>query len=150
MYIYYTDNVGFLHSINIDGSNKKDISTEYNIKNIQILNNWIYFYNENENALCKIKKNGTSKTTVATFVNNEMYNITSKNIYYFDQVNSCICKADLKGKKSKVVVQLDASRTKINIVNGIIYYLDNSKDESQIYQIFRVKENGKSVNPIEY
>lgn len=148
--IYYTDNVGFLHSVDTDGNNLKDISTDYNIKNIQILNNWIYFYDENENALCRIKKNGKSKETVATFVNNEMYNVTNKHIYYFDQVNKNICRADLKGKKSKVVVSLEATRTKINIADGIIYYLDNSKDNTQIYQIFRVKENGKEFQPIEY
>ena len=120
------------------------------MKNIQKLGNWIYFYNENENALCKIKKNGKSKTTVATFVNNEMYNVTNKHIYYFDQINKTICRSDLKGKKSKVVVSLEASRTKINIANGIIYYLDNSKVESQIYQMFRIKENGREAKPIEY
>lgn len=149
--IYFTDNVGYLHSVKLDGTDKKDISTEYTIKNIQILKNWIYFYDETENALCKIKKNGSSKKkTVATFVNNEIYNVTNKKIYYYDELNKKICKCDLKGKKSKEVVSLDATRTKINIANGIIYYLDNSKDESQIYQMYRVKENGKQTKAIEY
>ena len=148
--IYFTDNVGFLHSIAIDGTDLKDISTEYNIKNIQILKNWIYFYDENENALCKIKKNGSSKTTVATFVNNETYNVTSKGVYYFDAVNKQICRCDLKGKKSKSIVSLNTSRTHINIVDGMIYYLDNSQDTSQIHQIYRIKENGKESIPIEY
>ncbi len=148
--IYFTDNVGYLYSIKIDGTDKKTISTDYSINNIQILKNWIYFYDKNENALCRIKKNGSSKSTVATFVNNETYNITNKQIYYFDELNKQICKCDLKGKKSKPIVSLEATRTKINIVNGVIYYLDNSKDDSQIYQIYRVKENGKSANSIDY
>ncbi len=148
--IYYTDNLGHLYSINLEGNNLKELSRDYNIKNIQILGKWIYFYSENENALCKIKKNGKSKKTVATFVNNEMYNVTNKKIYYYDAVNKNICKSDLKGKKSKVVVSLEATRTKINIANGIIYYLENSKDNTQIYQMFRVKESGKEYKPIEY
>lgn len=148
--IYYTDNIGYLYSIKLDGSDKKEISTEYKIKNIQILKNWIYFYDEQENALCKIKKSGSSKKTVATFVNNETYNVTSKGIYYLDLVNKQICKSDLKGKKSKAIVSLSVATSRINIANGVIYYLDNSKDESQIYQMYRIKENGKQINPIEY
>jgi hypothetical protein len=148
--IYFTDSVGYLYSITTSGSDKVEISKDYNIKYIQVLKNWIYFYDETENALCKIKKNGSKKTTVATFVNNEMYNITSKNIYYYDAVNKQICKSDLKGKKSTPVVTLGTTRTKINIANGVIYYLDNSKDTSQIYQMFRVKENGNSTNSIDY
>lgn len=148
--IYFTDNVGYLHLINIDGTNKKTVSMDYNIKNIQILKKWIYFYDADENALCKMKKDGSRKTTVATFVNNENYNVTSKNIYYFDTVNKKICKSDLKGKKSKEVISIDANRTRINIVDGVIYYLDNSKDNSQIYQMYRVKQNGKATKSIEY
>lgn len=148
--IYFTDNVGYLHSVKINGTDKKEISTEYNIANIQILKKWIYFYDEKENALCKMKKDGSSKRTVATFVNNEMYNITSKKIYYFDEVNKQICSSDLKGKKSKAIVTLDATRTKINIVNNIMYYLDNSKIDSQIYQMYRVKTNGGQANSIDY
>ena len=109
--IYFTDNVGFLHSVKLDGTDKKDISTDYNIKNIQILGKWIYYY---------------------------------------DEINKKICKCDLKGEKSKEIVSLEATRTKINIANGVIYYLDNSKDESQIYQMYRVKENGKKSKAIEY
>lgn len=148
--IYYTDNIGYLYSIKLDGTDKKEISTEYKIRKIQILNNWIYFYDEQENALCKIKKNGSPKKTVATFVNNETYNVTSKGIYYFDLANKQICKSDLKGKKSHVITPITATTTRINIVNGVIYYLDNSKDLAQIHQMYRIKENGKEVNPIEY
>lgn len=148
--IYYTDNVGYLYSVNLDGSNKKTITTEYNIKNIQILKKWIYFYDDREGALCKINKNGSSKTIVTNFVKNETYNVTSRGIFYFDLENTQICKCDLKGKKSNSIVALNSTTTRINIVDGVIYYLDSSKDETQIHQMYRIKTNGKEVKPIEY
>lgn len=148
--IYYTDNVGYLYSVNLEGANKKTITTDYNIKNIQILKKWIYFYDNQENALCKINKNGSSKTTVTNFVKNETYNVTSKGIYYLDLENTQICKCDLKGKKSNVITPINVTTTRINIADGIMYYLDSSKDETQIHQMYRIKVNGKEAKPIEY
>lgn len=148
--IYYTNNNGHLYSININGEEEKEISKDYNIKNIQVLGKWIYFYDSKENALCKIKNNGKSKQTVSTFVNNEIYNVTSKKIYYFDATSKQICRCDLKGKKSLAIAKIEAERTKINIANGVVYYLDNSKIENQIYQMFRVKKNGGATNSIDY
>lgn len=148
--IFFIDNTGTLYSVGTDGSEFKTITNEYNIKRIQILKNWIYFYNTEENALCKIKKDGSKMKVVATFVNNETYNVTSKYIYYFDEVNKQICRCDLKGKKSNAIVSLKASRTKINIANDILYYLDDSESETRIYQMYRVKTNGNAAKPIEY
>ena len=56
--IYYVDNVGYIYSTNLGGTDIKEIAKDYNVKKIQILKNWIYFYNESENALCKIKLDG--------------------------------------------------------------------------------------------
>lgn len=148
--IYYTDNVGFLHSINTDGTNIKTLSKEYNIKKIQLLKKWIYFYNDKEKCLSKIKIDGSKVKTVTTFVTNETYNVTNKKIYYFDETNKQICVTNLKGKKSKAVVSLTSGRTKINIVDGILYYLDDSKNETSIYQMYRVKTNGGATNSIDY
>lgn len=148
--VYFTDNVGYLYSITVNGTDKKTVSQEYNIKKFQVLKKWIYYYDQKENALCKIKNDGSSRKVVATFVNNEMYNVTSKHIYYFDQVNKQICRCDLKGKKSNPIVALTTTRPKINIANGVIYYLDNSKNTNQIYQMYRVKENGNSTKSIDY
>ena len=148
--IYYTDNVGYLRSVSIETNEIKEITKEYNIKKIQILKKWIYFYDDAEKALCKIKKDGSSKKVVTTFVTNEMYNITNKNIYYFDTVNKQICKTDFKGKKSKALVKLQSSNTTINIVDGILYYTDAGTSESLLTQMYRVKVNGNSTDPIEY
>lgn len=148
--IYYTDNVGFLYSIKENGKELKSISKEYNIKKIQLLKNWIYFYNDKENCLSKIKIDGSKVKNVTTFVTNETYNITNKKIYYFDELNKQICVTNFSGKKSKAIVSLKSNRTKINIANGILYYLDNSQNETSIYQMYRVKTNGEATNSIEY
>ena len=148
--IYYTDNVGFLHSIKVNGKDNKILSKDYNIKKIQLLKKWIYFYNDKDNCLSKIKIDGSKVKNVTSFVTNETYNVTNKHIYYFDSVNKQICVTNLKGKKSKAIVSLKSTRTKINIANGIIYYLDDSKDETRIYQMYRVKTNGGATNSIEY
>lgn len=148
--IYYTDNVGFLHSINVDGTDIKTLSKEYNIKKIQLLKKWIYFYNDKDKCLSKIKIDGSKVKAVTTFVTNETYNVTSKNIYYFDETNKQICITNLNGKKSKPVVSLTSGRTKINIADGILYYLDDSKNETSIYQMYRVKTNGGATNSIDY
>lgn len=148
--VYYSNNEGHLYSVNTDGNETKEISKEYNIKGFQVLGKWIYFYNSSENALCKIKNNGKSKQVVSSFVTNETYNVTSKKIYYFDASNKQICSSDLKGKKSIAIAKITAERTRINIANGIVYYLDNSKNENQIYQMYRVKTNGEATNSIDY
>lgn len=148
--ILYTDTSGKLYSVSPDDKKVKTISDEYSISKIQVVGKWIYFYDQTENALCKIRNDGKKRQSVATFVNNETYNVTNKGIYYFDQVNKQICKCDLKGKKSEAIVKLDSTRTRINIANKTIYYLDSSNDENQIYQMFRVKTNGKSTNSIDY
>ena len=148
--IYYTDSVGYLHSISINGDNLVDISKDHNIKKIQVLNKWIYFYNVKEKSLCKIRNNGEKYEVAATFVNNEMYNVTSKYIYYFDEVNGQICRCDLKGKKSTPIVSLNTTRTKINIAGDTLYYLDDSESETRIYEMKRVKTNGGAISAIEY
>ena len=148
--VYYVDNVGYIYSSNLTGTDIKEVAQDYKVKKIQIMKKWIYFYDETENALCKIRLDGSDKKTVATFVNNEIYNVTSKKIYYYDSVNKQICKCDLKGKKSTAIVTLEATKPRINIVDGHVYYLDNSKDNTQIYQMFRVKTSGNAAKSIEY
>ena len=148
--VYYVDNVGYIYSSNLTGTDIKEVAKDYKVKKIQIMKKWIYFYDETENALCKIRLDGSDKKTVATFVNNEIYNVTSKKIYYYDSVNKQICKCDLKGKKSTAIVTLEATKPRINIVDGHVYYLDNSKDNTQIYQMFRVKTSGNAAKSIEY
>ena len=79
-----------------------------------------------------------------------MYNVTSKKIYFYDAINRQICSSDLRGKKSKAIISVNATKPKINIVKDIMYYLDDSKDETQIYQMYRVKTNGNKTKSIDY
>ncbi len=148
--IYYTDSVNTLSSVEISGMNQKEIYATGNVKKIQILKKWIYFYDEDESALCKIKKDGSSKKKVSTFVQNEMYNVTSKKIYFYDEASRAICSCDLKGKTSQKLVSLEMTKTKMNIVKNCIYYLDSSKDQTQIYQMYRVKTDGSDMASIVY
>lgn len=148
--IYFTDNVNILSSASTNGVDLKTIDSSGNIRKFQILKKWIYFYDESEKALCKIKKDGSSKKVVSTFINNEFYNVTSKKIYFYDSVNKQISSCDLKGKTSKKVVSVNTTKPKINIVKGIIYYLDDSQNETQIYQMYRVKEDGGKTKSIDY
>lgn len=148
--IYFTDNINTLSSVTTSGTDQKMIFSEGSIKKIQLLKKWIYFYDDTENALCKVKKDGSSKKVVSTFVQNEMYNVTSKKIYFYDAINRQICSSDLKGKKSKAIISVNATKPKMNIVKDTIYYLDDSKDETQIYQMYRVKTNGNKTKSIDY
>ena len=108
------------------------------------------FFEASANALCKIKIDGSKKKKVSGLVNNEIYNVTSKKIYYFDEVNSQICSSDLRGKTSKSIISISASKPKINIVKDFLYYLDDSKDDTQIYQMYRVKTDGSKTKTIDY
>ena len=72
------------------------------------------------------------------------------NIYLCVNLTHKICKCDLKGKQSKEIVTISVGTTNINIVGNTLYYLDKSKDETQIYQMYRVKTNGKATSEITY
>lgn len=148
--IYFTDSINNLYKMNTNGLEVKKIVSDFPVKKIQILGKWIYFYSEIDDALCRVKKDGSSKTVISTFIKDDNYNLTSKNIYYFNSIDRKICKTTIKGNVSKEVVELKSNKTKINIVKGEIYYLDDSNDTSQIYQMYRVKENGKKSKNIEY
>jgi len=122
-----------------------------NAKKIQIVGKWIYYYDENENALFRLSKDGTEKELISVLVNNEIYNVSGKYVYYFDKANSKISRMRIgKNNKTNEIVPINISKTKINIVGDNIYYLDKSKDESQTYQIYRVKVNGEKIAEIEY
>ena len=87
--IYYTDNVGYLYSVSVDGTDNKEICKDYQINKIQILDKWIYYYDSRSSAetgpkgLYKIKKDGSSRMLVSNYICNEYYNVTNKGIYYF-------------------------------------------------------------------
>jgi len=148
--IYFTDNINYLYKMTLTGTNVERIETNYQISKFQVFDKWIYFYNENEGALCKVKEDGTEGVTVSNLVRSEIYNITGKKIYFLNPDKKEIASINLNGNGYKSIVEIQTNNTKINIAGNILYYLDDSTDETQAYQIYRVKTNGNSTKAIEY
>ena len=149
--IYYINSSNQICKSNVNGDNKKILSENINASKIQVVDDWIYYYNEYENALFRLSSKGNKNELISVLVNNEIYNVYGKYVYYFDKENSKICRMQI-GRSNKIqdIVDVSISRTKINIVQNQLYYLDKSSDGSQIYQMFRVKLNGDETNKIEY
>ena len=147
--VYYTDTVGKLHSIKTDGLDQKEIKTDDTIRKFQMLNNHIYYYNDKEPGLIRIKKDGTGRKVVSKLVSNDIFNVTTKGIYYYNDISQEIAVTKENSKKSKGVVSLKTTKTKINIVDNYIYYLDNGKD-GRMHQMFRIKTNGNTAKEITY
>lgn len=147
---FYVSNNQIL-SANKNGENNVLLNEETFAKKIQVVEKWIYYYNENENSLFRVNFDGSKNEVVSVLVNNETYNISGKYVYYLDENNSKIVRMQLnKTNKCNDVANISVSKTKINIAGNVIYYLDKSIDESQTYQIFRVKNNGKEIQNIKY
>jgi len=132
---------------------KKDniLNTEKIARKIQIVDKWIYYYNQSENALFRLSLDGQRNELVSVLINNETYNVSGKYVYYFDKENLKIARMQIgKSNKCDDVVDLSISKTKINIAEDELYYLDKSNNDSQSYQIFRVKVDGRRAENIQY
>lgn len=120
-------------------------------KKMQVVEEWIYYYNEFENALFRVSKNGKKVELVSVLVNHEIYNVCGKYVYYYDKNTSKIARMQLKkSNKCENIVDIAVSKTRINVAGDVLYFLDQSKDESQNYQIYRIKINGEKMQEIEY
>ena len=93
---------------------------------------------------------GEESTVVSEYVNSNIYNITNNKIYFFDVNAKKIASVNLNGQNYKEIVGISTNKTRINVVGDTIYYLDASKSESKIYQMYRIKTNGGSAKSIEY
>lgn len=150
-HIYYANHTNQICKINCSGEKFAILNETAMARKIQVTDSWIYYYNQNENALFRIKTNGKKNELVSVLIHNEIYNVSGKYVYYFDRENSKIARMQIgKSNKCDDIVFLDVSKTKINLAEDILYYLDKSKEESQTYQIFRVKINGEKVEDIVY
>lgn len=148
--IYFTDNINNFYKMSLTGIDLNRISDDLRLKQFQIVGKWIYFVDIETKSLNKIKLDGTDKTLVTDKIKDNNYNVTNDRIYFFDTENKKICSVNLKGNNYKEIVTIQANRTKINIADDILYYLDTSKDESQISQMYRIKTNGNQAKKIEY
>lgn len=134
-----------------EAEQKEVLNQKARAKKIQIVENWIYYYDENEKALFRMKKNGQNNELVSVLVKNDMYNVSGKYVYYVDQENRKIARMKIgKSNKCDDIININLTKTKINIAGDELYYLDESSDESQTYQMYRVKVTGDETNIIEY
>ena len=148
--IYFTNKIGDIYKMTVNGTELEKINTEYEIKEFQVKDEWIYYFNEDNKNLCKVNTNGKDTTVVSEYVNSNIYNITADKIYFFDIDEKKIASVNLNGQNYKEIVNISTNKTRINVVGDMLYYLDASNSESKIYQIYRIKTNGKSAKSIEY
>ncbi len=148
--IYFTDNINNVYKMSLTGINLERISEDLRVKQFQIVGKWMYFIDTESNSLNKVKLDGTDKTLISDLIKDNNFNVTDEKIYFFNSEKQKICSVNLKGKNYKEIVTIQATKTKINIADDVLYYLDTSKDESQISQIYRIKTNGNQMKKIEY
>ena len=149
--IYYSNKLGDLYVATTNGIEAERITPENGyIKEFQVKDDWIYYYNEEEKNLCKLKVDGTDNQVVSQAVNSNIFNVSKDGIYFFDEENKKIASVNFKGQNYKEIVSVATNKTKINIVDDTIYYLDASTNAAKIYQMYRIKTNGTSAKTIEY
>lgn len=148
--IYYTDDFGYLYSMNLGGTDKKTLLND-EITEFQVYDGWIYYYKQSENYLSKINIDGSENDTVTDKVNSYIFNIYKGKIYFYDSEKSNISCIGINGKNLEVITKIKTNKTRINLTsNGDIYYLDASNGENNIYQMYRIGTNGRKLNEIKY
>ncbi len=148
--IYYTDDFGYLYSMNLGGTDKKTLLND-EITEFQVYDGWIYYYKQSENYLSKINIDGSENDTVTDKVNSYIFNIYKGKIYFYDSEKSNISCIGTNGKNLEVITKIKTNKTRINLTsNGDIYYLDASNGENNIYQMYRIGTNGRKLNEIKY
>ena len=142
--IYFSDIMGYLYSVDLDGENYETVIKESLFDEFQILDDYVYYFDNENSKLMKISlKDVSKKKEVTDKLDCDTYNVTSKGIYYLDKENSKISFVSKNGKKAKEIVTVNTDNTKINIIDNIIYYIDsqNGKTVTRL-----VKTNGKAVS----
>lgn len=148
--IYFSDKMGNMYKMNTSGGELAKIEVDYNIKEFQIKDDYIYYFNEANKNLCRVKDDGSNNEVVSEYVNSATFNITDNKIYFFDKEAKKIASVNLNGGNYKEIVSISTNNTKINVIDDTIYYLDASENESKIYQMYRIKTNGGTAKSIEY
>ena len=148
--IYYTDDFGYLYSMNLGGIDKKTLLND-EITEFQVYEDWIYYYKQSENYLSKIKIDGSERESVTDKVNSYIFNIYKDKIYFYDSENSNISSIGINGKNLKIITEIKTNKTRINLTtNGQIYYLDATSGDNNIYQMYRIGTNGGKLKEIKY
>ena len=149
--IYYSNKSGDLYVATTTGIDSTKITpSNYSIKEFQVKDEWIYYFNEDNKSLYKLRTDGTNNQMFSQYVNSSIYNISKDRIYFFDEQNKKLASISFNGDKYKEITKISTNKTKINVVEDTIYYLDASNNESKIYQMYRIKTNGANTKAIEY
>lgn len=149
--IFYIDEENRICKFMLSSGKNIVLSENAKAKKIQVVEHWIYFYNETENSLFRLNKNGKKMELVSVLVNHEIYNVCGKYVYYYDKNTSKIARMQLKkSNKCENIVDISVLKTRINLAGDVLYYLDKSSDDSQNYQIRRVKINGDKMQDVQY
>lgn len=148
--VYFSNDIGVLYKMTVDGEDFKTIETDYDIEEFQVKDDWVYYYNEENTNLCKVSVEGGDEVVVSEYVNSNIYNIAKKKIYFYNSESKMIASIDFDGGNYKEIVSVSTNKTKISVVDNMIYYLDAAEDTSKIYQMYRVKTNGGTAKEIEY
>lgn len=149
--IYYVDETGQIGKFSLKNEENSVLSEAAGARKIQVVDDWIYYYAQEENALFRVSTDGKKQELVSVLIHHETYNVCGKYVYYFDAENQKIARMRLnKSNQCDDIVSLESARTKLNVAGDVLYYLDKSKDESQNYQMHRVKLNGEKMQDVEY
>ncbi|MBR2290196.1 MAG: DUF5050 domain-containing protein [Clostridia bacterium] len=141
--IYFSDVMGFLYSINMNGENYKTIVEENKFSEFQVLDKYVYYFDEEASALKKINLEDTSKQEVVTDkLDCATFNVTSSGIYYLDKANGKIAFVSLNGKNTREIVSINTDNTWITLAGNAIYYVDNEAGQTVTKVI---KTNGKEI-----
>lgn len=149
--IFYVEENGRIGKFSLKNQENSVLSEAAGARKIQVVDDWIYYYAQEENALFRVRTDGKKQELVSVLIHHETYNVCGKYVYYFDAENQKIARMRLnKSNQCDDIVSLESARTKLNVAGDVLYYLDKSKDESQNYQMHRVKLNGEKMQDVEY
>lgn len=147
--IFFLDEMGIVNSMDLNGQNV--VALVEDVKLFQVNDKNIYFVSRVDNKLYKTKAEVNSeKTCIVDNTNIANINVDGEDVYYFDNEAKKIYKTDKNGSVIQEIVSVNTATTKINISGKYLYYLDTSSDSSRVYEINRIKTNGKEANDIVY
>lgn len=147
--IYFLDEIGIINSMELDGENVQELIED--VKLFQVSDKYAYFVSRIDNKLYKAKvEKGREKVCIVDNENIANINVVGKDLYFFDNDAKKIKKTDIDGSKFEEIVSINTATTKLNVSGKYLYYLDTSSDSSRVYEINRIKTNGKKANDIVY
>ncbi len=150
--IYYTDDLGYLYSLEVNSLDRKTIFAGANITEFQVYKGKVFYYDAKENALMvgKIVENSTP-TKLSSEVNSAYFNVYNNKIYFYNPSEKYIKSSTIDGKLVRQIISINANSTRINITqDGKLYYLDTPKSGKTNFELHRILENGLKTKDIEY